>query len=218
MFLFTKYRSTTYGTQKFSTRRVEAMTDGVFAIAMTLLVLDLDVSQLGHLTTDNQLWNALLNILGNNFISFVISFFILGIMWAIHVRQFEHIKYVNRHLMTINTIRLLAVVLIPFTTSLSSAYPDLFIAKILFPLNFLLLAVISNWQWKYATSNTKFYDPKELCSKAIKLASNRNMAFIIISLIVTVAAAFVGSWAFILFLAIPYLSMLLSRETLDDKK
>jgi uncharacterized membrane protein len=210
MAIFSRHDSHYYGKKLFSTRRIESMTDGVFAIAMTLLVLDLDVSSLGNISSDQQLWQSLVNILGDNFISFIISFLLLGSMWAIHVRQFEHIKYVDRHMITINTLRLLTVVLIPFTTSLSGDYPKFLIANILFPINFLLLAIVSAWQWNYATSNKHFYDTKELTQKNIMHSKDRNLAFIIISLAVTVVAVFIGSWAFMLFFAIPYLSIFLT--------
>lgn len=64
----------------YSTRRIEALSDGVFSIAMTLLVLDLSVASLGDITTNQQLLSALNSELSTNFVSFIISFLLLGSM------------------------------------------------------------------------------------------------------------------------------------------
>jgi uncharacterized membrane protein len=102
--------------RQFSTRRLEALTDGVFAIAMTLLVLDLAVPNIDTVKNSADLWSAL-GPLSGNIISFSISFAILAIMWGIHVRQFDGIKRIDERVLNYNNLRLFIVVLIPFTTS-----------------------------------------------------------------------------------------------------
>ncbi len=196
----------------FSTRRMEALTDGVFAIAMTLLVLDISVDKLGEITTNQQLINSLTGDFGSSFISFIISFLLLGSMWAVHARQFDSIKFADRRLMMINNIRLLAVVLIPFTTSLSGTYPNLTLATILFPLNFMALTFLSSWEWNYATSKTDLYDKKELSAKTIKFLKVKNKIFAGSSVIVTILSVFIGSWAFILFLPVSYIWMKIEKS------
>ena len=191
----------------YSTRRVEALSDGVFSIAMTLLVLDLSVSSIGDITTNQQLLSALNSELSTNFVSFIISFLLLGSMWAVHARQFDSIKYADRHLMTINNIRLLAVVLIPFTTSLAGRYPEIALATVLFPINFMILTIISSWQWNYATSKPELYDKKELPEKTIKYLKIRNKIFASIAFIVVILSLFIGSWAFLLFIPGSFITM-----------
>ena len=112
----------------FSTRRLEALTDGVFAIAMTLLVLDLTTSELGDLHSSADLWNALLQE-SSGFISFGVSFLLLGSLWAVHTRQFEFIKSADRRMLFINNLRLFTVVLVPLTTSLSASYDSLALGR-----------------------------------------------------------------------------------------
>ena len=124
-----KWAFTNKDPQRFSTRRLEALTDGVFAIAMTLLVLDLKVENLGEAATNQQLWEALAGM-QSNLISFIVSFLLLGSMWAVHVRQFEYIKQADRRFTMINTLRLLAVVFMPFTTSLAGAYPNIVLGRV----------------------------------------------------------------------------------------
>lgn len=193
-------------TQVFSTRRLEALTDGVFAIAMTLLVLDLSVSELGNAATNRQLWQALLGM-GSNLTSFLISFLLLGSMWAVHVRQFEHIKEADRRVTAINTLRLLTVVLIPFTTSLAGAYSNILLGEILFPLNFLLLAIVSWWQWDYAAKHLK----NDLSAQEKRRGTQRNSVVVIIALLVVILAPIIGEYAFLLFMASPLIINLVTK-------
>src|SRR4051812_15150011 len=114
-----------------STRRMEAFTDGVFSIAATLLVLDLSIDRFPtHIATDAQLWAAL-GGQGFNVLSLFISFLLLGLLWRIHVWQFEYVVKVDSLAVFLNTLRLLGVVLIPFTTSLISNYNDFLAGRVL---------------------------------------------------------------------------------------
>lgn len=184
----------------FSTRRLEALTDGVFAIAMTLLVLDLHIKDLGDVTSSGQLWRAIVNIDGS-IISFAISFLLLGSMWAVHTRQFERIKQADRHLIMINTWRLLAVVFIPLTTSIAGSYDNLVLGRVLLPINFLILAALSYWEWSYAVSKKAFYE--NLTTDGRVYADARNQAIIFLAAVVVVLSAFVGDVAFVAFFAMP---------------
>lgn len=194
--------------QSFSTRRLEALTDGVFAIAMTLLVLDLNVAELGNAASNQELWHALTGM-SSNLVSFVVSFLLLGSMWAVHVRQFEHIQEADRRLTAINTLRLLIVVLIPFTTSLAGTYSGLLLGEVLFPINFLALAIVSWWQWQYAAKHLR----NDMSAQARHKAVLRNSAVVIIATLVVVFAIFVGEYAFLLFAATPLAIGLLEKMT-----
>lgn len=196
----------------FSTRRIEALTDGVFAIAMTLLVLDLKVD-FGHLTASAQLWQHLHDI-QNKIIAFAVSFLLLGSMWSVHTRQFEFIKKTDRHLTWINNLRLLAVVFIPLTTSIAGSYDHLVLGRILLPINFFIISAVSRWEWNYAT-NAKSGLSEKLPATDVQYFSLRNRAIVIMALAVVVASAFVGDAAFVLFLATPLInkSRLLALES-----
>ncbi|MBI2797952.1 DUF1211 domain-containing protein [Candidatus Saccharibacteria bacterium] len=200
--------------QTFSTRRLEALTDGVFAIAMTLLVLDLKVPEIVGQVTNTGLMQALRGM-QSNVVSFVVSFLLLGSMWAVHVRQFEHFHVADRHFTMINTLRLLAVVFIPFTTSLAGAYPNLLIARVLFPLNFFFLALISWWQWSYATKLDKQLKAN-LDKPEIVNGEQRNVVFLLISAATVVLSIFVGTWAFLLFALAPVFMRLFTAPVKVD--
>jgi uncharacterized membrane protein len=97
--------------------RLEAFSDGVFAVAITLLALDLTVPGHGHGPLLNQLydkWPA--------FLAYLISFFMIGIVWVNHHFLVRSITKVDRMLLFLNLVLLLFVVLIPWATGTEASY------------------------------------------------------------------------------------------------
>ena len=97
--------------------RLEAFSDGVFAVAITLLALDLTVEGPGHGPLLDQLydkWPA--------FLAYLISFFMIGIVWVNHHSLVRSIIKVDRRLLFLNLVLLLFVVLIPFATATEADY------------------------------------------------------------------------------------------------
>lgn len=185
----------------FSTRRIEALSDGVFAIAMTLLVLDLVIPLQENIHTNAQFVSALNDLLPT-FRNFVISFLLLGTVWGVHQRQFEFITKTDRRLSFLNNLRLLTVVLIPFTTSVANDYENVDLAVAMLPFNFFLIALVSTWQWHYAASK------KELCpelSDELKRKGEiRNIVLVTLSGLITLASFVIGVWALLLFMLTPF--------------
>ena len=97
--------------------RLEAFSDGVFAVAITLLALNLTVAGPGHGKLIDQLgahWPSI--------VAYLISFFTIGIIWVNHHGLIRTVKYVDRMLLFLNLVLLLFVVLIPFATGLVAEY------------------------------------------------------------------------------------------------
>jgi uncharacterized membrane protein len=97
--------------------RLEAFSDGVFAVAITLLALNLTVRGPGGARLTEQLgshWPA--------FVAYLISFFMIGIIWVNHHVLVRTIKTVDRTLLFLNLVMLLFVVLIPFATATVAEY------------------------------------------------------------------------------------------------
>ncbi len=193
----------------YSTRRVESITDCVFSVAMTLLVLDLKIPY-GTAIKDPQ---QLLNYFSQQsavFRNFVISFVLLAVMWAIHVRQFEHIKKVDRHAIMVNSVRLFLVVLIPFTASLSGNYPDIVLARELLAVNFFFLAAVSFWQWYYMAHNPDFSD--ELTQEDAARGMWRNGTFVVVAALVCVLVVPFGEYAYFAYFLIPIVLFFVTRN------
>src|ERR1700737_1299223 len=106
---------------QLSRNRIEALTDGVFAVAMTLLVLDIKVPELPQPMATDELLRQLL-ALWPKFLSYVISFVILGVYWVGHHVQLSFIRRADRPLLWINILFLLWVALVPFSTALLGEY------------------------------------------------------------------------------------------------
>ena len=111
-----------------SKNRVELLTDAIFAVVMTLLVLEISVPQISssHDATDSaaagiELLNGLFD-LWPKLLSFGISFIILVIFWVDHHRLFHYIRHVNRTLIWINFMFLMATCFLPFAASLLGEY------------------------------------------------------------------------------------------------
>jgi uncharacterized membrane protein len=142
---------------QLSRNRVEALTDGVFAVAMTLLVLDIKVPELQPPLDISQLSGRLLD-LWPKFLSYMISFVILGVYWVGHHFQLSFIRKVDRPLLWINLLFLLWVVLVPFSTALLSEYPMTQIAITVYGLNLIAIGVTLAGHWWYATVETRHVD------------------------------------------------------------
>ena len=146
-----------------SLERLAALSDGIFAVAMTLLVLDLrtPVADAGARFTTPSLWTsqglgkevALLGALGDlvpHFLPYAMSFLTLGIFWVGQQTQLNHFATSNRHLTWIHLAFLLAVTLMPFSTGLLSEFITYRIALVVYWLNLLLLGVALFGSWRYA--------------------------------------------------------------------
>lgn len=114
-----------------SKNRLEAFSDGVFAIIITLLVLEIKVPELGTSITSGALFEMLRHELPA-FISWVISFLIVAVFWVNHHRFFEELEHTDHRIVWMNMFLLLSISFIPFPSGLIGNYPDNSTAVILF--------------------------------------------------------------------------------------
>src|SRR3546814_691731 len=174
-----------------------AYTDGVFAIAATLLVLDLTSRTFGDITTDAALWGAI-GGLAEPVLTFVVSFLLLSLMWVTHVSQSEYIARIDGVGAWINNFRLLFIVLVPFTSSLLTDYSEFLAGRLLLPLNFFLVILCSWVQWAWAMRSRETTMP-DIDAVDARRWSRGALSALIIAASVVVAAIWVGSFAFFLF-------------------
>jgi uncharacterized membrane protein len=130
------------------TGRIEAFSDGVYAIAITLLILDVHSptsapGQLGHALARQ--WAT--------YLAFLISFVFIGIMWVNHHRLFNHIRRSDNRLLFLNLLLMLGVSVVPFPTALLSAHynaADRTIATAVFNGTYFMIAIFFNVLWHHA--------------------------------------------------------------------
>jgi uncharacterized membrane protein len=132
-----------------SVERLAALSDGLFAIAMTLLVLDLRVPASGAIHSELDLWGALVALVPR-FIPYFMSFLTLGIFWVGQQTQLNRFARSDRNLAWIHLGFLLAVSLMPFSTALLAEFITYRLALVVYWLNVLLLGVVLYGSWRYA--------------------------------------------------------------------
>jgi uncharacterized membrane protein len=142
---------------EISKSRMETLTDGVFAIVMTLLVLEITVPYLSHSEVASELPNQLLE-LWPVVLSYVMSFILLGFFWIYHHDQFHYINRVNRILVWITIFYLMIIAFIPFSTSLLGGYGDQQISVVIYGINIAMAAFGAYVQWWYAARNHRLVD------------------------------------------------------------
>lgn len=121
--------------------RLAGLSDGIFSVGMTLLVLGLAVPTLTSHASDRDLWAELLK-LGPNVLVYAMSFMTLGIFWVGQGTQLGQLTRSNRNYAWLQLIFLLAVTLVPFSTALLARYPGLRIALVEYWLNIVLLGMM----------------------------------------------------------------------------
>jgi uncharacterized membrane protein len=117
--------------------RLSGISDGIFSVGMTLLVLGLGVQTL-HGQTDAELWNSLQNLAPHALV-YAMSFMTLGIFWLGQGTQLSQLARSNRHFQWIQLVFLFSVTLVPFSTALLGTFYWLKVALIMYWLNILLL-------------------------------------------------------------------------------
>ena len=135
--------------------RLETLVDGVFAIAMTILVLELRAPQtLGP----GGLAQGLVD-LGSRFATFLISFIVLGVYWFAHHQVFHFVLRVNRTLVWLNILFLMGIALVPFAASVMGAYTNDAIALSLYGGVLGLLAALGYLIWWYMSGDRGLIEP-----------------------------------------------------------
>lgn len=132
--------------------RLEALSDGIFAIAMTLLVLDIRLPHLPEAASAGQVLQALLHI-WPKFLAFVISFSFLARGWNAHRTICHYVEHVDYAFSYMNMLFLLFVCLLPFSASLISEHPETSIGAAFYAINLIVLPGIVYVMWHHAVGN-----------------------------------------------------------------
>jgi len=181
------------------TKRLETLVDGIFAIAMTLLVLALAVPDITGPLSNAAVQNSLYSLIPS-FYTLIMSFILLALFWSNHHRAFHKINEMNTPLLWINVIWLLFIVLVPFSASLTGKYGEFSISHIIFNLNMLGIALFLGFNWYYATKKN-FIDEK-VSPRDITVTIRTNILFIVISLLALSLSFVLPRWSALVYLLI----------------
>jgi uncharacterized membrane protein len=189
-------------------RRVEALADGVIAIAMTLLVLEVRVPELAEPITGvgmvDALWGILPNVAG-----YAVSFVILGMIWIGHHNQFHFIRRVDRTLLWLNIFYLLCVAFVPFATAFLARYPLQPASLLIYGGTLLLGGALHFLHWNHAVNHGLVTD--EVTPETAELFRERISMGIAVYLAATIVGAFLPKVGLVLFACMPILYMLPGR-------
>ena len=133
-----------------SLERLAALSDGIFAVAMTLLVLDIHIPSSSAIHSEADLCWALTGM-APQWVAYLMSFLTLGIFWAGQQTQLNHIREGSRDLTWIHLAFLFTITLMPLTTRLLAEFIRFRMALVFYWLNILLPGAILYWSWTHAT-------------------------------------------------------------------
>ncbi|MBL8520478.1 MAG: DUF1211 domain-containing protein [Betaproteobacteria bacterium] len=180
-----------------SKHRIDALTDGIFAVAMTLLVIELKFPPGPHFATHAELIQGLVHLIPK-FIGWIVSFLVLAMFWWGHHRAFNLVRHVDGRLVTLNVIFLGFASLVPFASSLTGEYARALTSQVVYAATIFCVAIFAQLIWRYI-----FRHP-ELCARpmtAAELAGARVRTFMLMAVCaISVAIAIVipgaGNMAF----------------------
>lgn len=182
--------------------RIEALNDGIYAVAMTLLVLELKLPEAREAVTESALAGSLLHLIPK-FFAWLISFFILAIFWFSHQRAFHYVRAVDRKLLWINVIALAFASLLPFSSALVGEYGRLFAPQVVYALNMAALSLAAIWQLDHLQKHPELCYPSPFPRHVAKAARFRCWSLAAVAALAIVIATVdprLGTLAFMLML------------------
>ena len=166
------------------TTRLETFSDGVFAIAATILVLEISVD------SSEQLGDALLD-LWPSYLAYATSFLTIGIIWINHHYCVQVMSRVDRTLLFINLILLLTVAFLPFPTKLVAEHLDKSderAAVFAYDATFVVMAIVYNTWWRYAATGRRLIaeNVPDSTVRAITRAFNPGVPMYVLAFVVAI--------------------------------
>ena len=193
-----------------STTQLERLTffsDAVFAIAITLLVIEIHVPHLG--VADDRAFLAALAALCPSIFGFILSFLVIGALWAAHHRVFGMLVGYGSDVMLPNLLQLMVIAFMPFATALMSANPQSRVAEMFYAATLLLVALTQRWLFGRALQ-TAYLQPG-LGPVDVAGALGRAWGLPVAAGLSLVLAWFMPTWNNLVLLSIPLLTRLFAR-------
>ncbi len=198
---------------QLSKHRLEALTDGIYAVAMTLLVIDLRVPERHAIGAPDELIQAVADLIPQ-FIAWVISFFVLALFWMRHHALFHYVRSVDGPLLALSMMQLGLIGLFPFSSSLAGKFAVVLFSQVFYSINMALLAVVTLVIVRYVHRHPA------LCSEPMPMGAYRGARFRLLGLVMISAVAILiamvvpaaGNAAFMLMAAVNAASRRFERQ------
>lgn len=183
-----------------SLNRFEAFSDGVFAIAVTLLVIEIKAPDLSQANSPEAV-AKLLQVLPH-FLSYATSFIVIGVIWINHHALFHFIKRVDRTILVINLLLLMCVAFIPYPTALIGEYGSSLPVVVFYGLSLAITGFAYNALWFYVVRRY-IKTEKLIHQKVVQKATIWTLSYPI-SYLVAAGLAFISiNLSIILYVLIP---------------
>jgi uncharacterized membrane protein len=197
------------------TTRLEAFSDGVFAIAITLLIIDVKVPEV----ETGALWHALRGQ-WSSYAGFVVSFLIIGVIWVNHHTMFDTIVKTDEKLLFLNVLLLMVVAFIPFPTALLAHYletgHDARISAYVYSATMLAMGLAYTAVWAYAM-RTKGIVSDRLDARARRALLNRSLLGCVIYALSFGAAAISAEFALAFYAVVAVIFILGPRARIAEE-
>lgn len=194
--------------EHWSTGRMEAFSDGVFAIAITLLILEVSVPE----SAFEDLWNGIASQ-WPSYLAYATSFLTIGAIWAAHHGIFRRLAYANQRLMLINLLLLMAVAFLPFPTKLMAEAihnQDAARASVIFyGATLLVISLILSALWGSVALDRRVLKPEVTDDevKSIALAVSPSIGFYVAMIALAIFSPRVAIWGYLLIAIVALLRM-----------
>ncbi len=180
--------------REFNTNRLEALTDGVFAISMTILVLSIEVPARNQISNQGDLLDHMFRQ-SYDFFSYLVSFLVIASVWVSSIKRMHTLKKIDYSHLWMSITSLFFVTMIPFTTSLMSDYAEYEFAEILFHGNILILQILSKVQWDHLLRNPHLVDEAISNNLDIDFLKKNSVFLIVVPILGIVASIFTPLWS-----------------------
>ncbi len=190
--------------------RLEALSDGIFAFAMTLLVIGLGLPEKTSLIPSDYYALHVLVSLGSAFLNYVLAFLILGVFWLSQRTLFYSIRAHDTIFTWINLVMLMFVALLPFSTSYSGDFSTIPIGPMVFEANLFAIGVCICFLWWYASHDYRLIE-STLRPEYIRKVSLQNLVVPGISIACIIFALEGSIWSLSLYLMIPIVIYIIGR-------
>ncbi|MCC7555144.1 MAG: DUF1211 domain-containing protein [Methanoculleus marisnigri] len=196
------------GKETFPKARMEALTDGIFGFAMTLLTVGLIIPD----SSPYENVAAMLISLIPDILHYALAFFVLASFWFSHHMQATHLRFIDRRYLAMNTTALLFVTLVPISTLLVGDFPEDILAAITFEANLLITGLLFAAQLRYAAGSGRLISP----GSHVVQGKRRAMVVPIVSLLAIAIAATGITWSTATYLIVPVVLRILPTTAAAD--